>query len=100
MDVGQAVLISSHLVFGAAAAFLAILLWPKIRDSAWMLIIFGVIVAYVETVYSVLKIFGIAGNELIIFSTVSLVSFILPVVRMSFFIAALAIMVYRQSRQK
>jgi len=100
MDAGHAVLVSTQLIFGAAAAFLAILLWPKTRDSAWMLIILGVIVAYIETVYSVLKIFGIAGNELIIFSSVPFISLMLPVIRMSFFIAAFVIIVYRQSRLK
>ena len=100
MDAGQAIYISSQLIFGALAAFLAILLWPKIRDSAWMLIIFGVIVAYIETVYSVLEIFGIAGNELIIFGSVPLISLALPVIRMSFFITAFAIMIYKQTRLK
>ena len=59
MDAGQTMYISSQLVFGAAAAFLAILLWPRIRDAAWMLIIIGVIITYVENVYSILKMFGI-----------------------------------------
>ena len=104
MDTGQAIIISSHLIFGALAAFLAILLWTKIRDgagsSAWMLIIFSVFVAYIEIVYSVLINIGIAGNEFIIFGSVPLASLVLPVIRMSFFIAAFAIMIYGQSRLK
>jgi len=99
MDAGQTIYISSQLILGAVAAFLAILLWPKIRDAAWMLVIFGTIVAYIETVYSVLKIFGIGGEELFIFGTLSLISFILPTIRMIFFITAFAIMIYKQSRQ-
>ena len=86
------IFISSQLVLGAAAAFLAILLWPKIRDAAWMMIIFGTIVVYIETVYSILKKFGIAGEEF-------LISLILPTVRTLFFIAAFAIMIYRHTRQ-
>jgi len=100
MDEGQAILISSHLIFGAASAFLAILLWPKIRDIAWMLVIFGIIVSYIENVYSVLIIFGITGKDLIIFESVPLISLVLPVIRMLFFITALVIMIYRQSRPK
>ena len=100
MDAEQAILVSSNLLFTAIAAFFAILLWPRIRDPAWMLIIFGVIVTYIETVYSVLKYFGISGNELMIFGNVPLVSLTLPVIRMSLFIAAFTIMIYRQSRQK
>jgi putative exporter of polyketide antibiotics len=98
MDTGQAIFISSQLILGAAAAFLAILLWPKIREVAWMLIILGTIVAYIETVYSILKIFGITGDNLIIFGSVPLISFILPTVRTLFFIVAFAIIIYKQSR--
>jgi uncharacterized membrane protein len=100
MDTGQIIFVSSQLVLGAIAAFLAILLWPKIRDAAWMLVIFGTIVAYIETVYSVLKGFGITGEEIIVFNSVPLVSFLLPTIRMIFFISAFTIMVYRQSRQQ
>ena len=98
MDTGQTVYILSQLILGAVAAFLAIFLWPRIRDAAWMLVIFGAIIAYIETVYSILKIFGIAGQELIIFGSIPLFSLILPSVRMIFFIAAFAIMVYKQSK--
>jgi hypothetical protein len=98
MDTGQAIYIFSQLILGAGAAFLAILLWPKTREPAWMLVIFGAIIAYTETVYSILKIFGIAGEEFIVFGSIPLISFILPSVRMIFFMAAFAIMVYKQSR--
>jgi len=98
MDTGQAIYIFSQLILGAVAAFLAILLWPRIRETAWLLVIFGAIVAYIETVYSILQKFGIAGEELVILGSIPLISFILPSVRMIFFIVAFAIMVYKQSR--
>jgi len=100
MDAGQTIYISSQLILGATAAFLAILLWPKIRDAAWMLIIFGSIVAYIETVYSILKIFGISADDFLVIASVPLVSILLPTLRMFFFIAAFAIMIYRQAKQK
>jgi len=100
MDAGQIIYVSSQLILGAVAAFLAIFLWPKIRDAAWMLIIFGIIIAYTETVYSILKIFGISGDEFIIFGSVSLISFVLPTVRNLFFIAAFVIMILKQTRNK
>ena len=98
MDTGQIIFISSQLILGAIAAFLAIFLWPKTRDAAWMLVIFGSIVVYIETVYSLLKIFGISAEDLIVFGSVSLISFILPTIRTILFIAAFAIMIYRQSK--
>jgi len=100
MDTGQMIFVSSQLILGAIAAFLAILLWPKIRDVAWMLIIFGIIVAYIETVYSVLKNFGITGEELLIIGSLPLISFILQTIRMFFFISAFVIMILRQSRRE
>jgi len=98
MEAGQALIISSQLVLGAAATFLAILLWPRIRDAAWMLIIIGTIVAYIEIVYSILKSFGISGDDFFRLGSVPLFSFILPSLRMILFIAAFAVMVRRQSR--
>lgn len=100
MDAGQTIFISGQLILGAAAAFLAILLWPKIRDAAWMLVIFGTIFIYIETVYSVLKIFGISADELVVIASVPLIPFILTTVRTLFFIIAFTIMIYRQSRLK
>jgi hypothetical protein len=100
MDAGQTVYIFSQLVLGAAAAFLAIMLWPGTRDAAWMLVILGTIAAYIETVYSILHIFGVNGLDFIKIGSVPLISFILPSVRMIFFVAAFAIMVLRHSRQK
>jgi len=99
MEAGQTILISSQLILGAIAAFLAILLWPKIRDPAWMLIIFGTIIAYIETVYSILKLFGISGDNIII-ASVPVIPVVLPAIRLIFFIIAFTIMIYKQSRQK
>ena len=100
MDAGQTLFISSQLILGAAVAFLAIFLWPKIRDAACMLVIFGTIVAYIETVYSVLKNFGITGGEVMIMGSVPLIALVLPTVRMSFFIAAFVVMIYKQTRRE
>jgi len=100
MNAGQTIFITSQLCLGAAAAFLAILLWPKIRDAAWMLVIFGTIIAYIETVYSILKIFGISADEFLVFYSVPLISFLLPTIRTLFFIIAFTVMIYRQTRQK
>ena len=100
MDAGQTIFISSQLILGALAAFLAIFLWPKIRDAAWMMIIFGTIVVYIETVYSILKILGISADDILTIASVPLVSFVLPTVRTLFFIAAFTIMIIRQFQKK
>jgi len=98
MDSGQVVYILSRLALGAAASFFAIMLWARTRDVAWMLMVIGIIAAYVETVYAVLTMFGIGGRDIFVIGTVPLASIILPNVPMVFFIAAFAVMVFRKYR--
>jgi len=100
MDSGQVVYILGRLVLGAAASFLAIMLWPRIRDTAWILVIIGTIAAYVETVYSILTTMGIAGENLFTLGSLPLLSILLPCLPTLFFIAAFAVMVARKYRQR
>jgi hypothetical protein len=100
MDSGQTLFILCQLVFGAVATFLAIMLWSRTRDAAWMLIVIGTIIAYVEIVHHILGFFGMGGGESVLIGTVPLVAFILPLLRLSFFIAAFLIMIIRQFKQK
>ena len=88
MDGGQIIFVYSRLVLGAAAAFLAIMLWAKKRDAPWALIVAGTITAYVETVCSVMERWG--------FGAAPLVAVLLPALRMIFFTAAFLIMVVRR----
>jgi len=99
MDSGQTAYILCQLAFGAVATFLAILLWSKTRDAAWMLIIMGTIFSYIEIVYSILGLFGIDGSNLFLIGSVPLISFVLPLLRMTFFIAAFIIMIIKHFRQ-
>ena len=99
MDSGQIVYILSRLILGATASFLAIMLWSRIRDAAWILVIIGTIIAYAETVYSILTVLGI-GSESITLGSMSLLSIVLPCLSTLFFIAAFAVMVARKYRQR
>ena len=89
---------SSRLILGALAAFFAIVLWSKTRDAAWMLMVIGAIVMYVEIVYSILEMLGIAGGVFI--GSVPLVAILLPSLRMILFIAAFMVMAARQHQNK
>jgi hypothetical protein len=99
MDTGEVLFIVSRLTTGALAAFFAIMLWSKTRDAAWMLMVIGTIAAYVETVYSILDMFGITGTQLSI-GSVPVVAILLPNLRTGFFIAAFVIMVVRKLRHR
>ena len=100
MDSGQIIYILSRLVLGAVAAFLAIMLWSRTRDTAWMLMVIGIIAAYVETVYAILKYFGIEGVNVLTVGSLSLMSILLPCLPTVFFIAAFAVMVARKYRRR
>ncbi|TVR59740.1 MAG: hypothetical protein EA426_06730 [Spirochaetaceae bacterium] len=59
MPYEEAVVILARLGVGAVATFLAILLWARTRDTAWVFVILGTIVAYGEAVLTTLEAFGI-----------------------------------------
>ena len=99
MDSGQIVYILSRLSLGALASFLAIILWSKTRDIAWMLIVIGTIAAYVETVYSILDLFGIGSSTIFNIGSVPLMAIMLPCLPTIFFIAAFGVMVARKFRR-
>jgi hypothetical protein len=98
MDSGSILFIVSRLSTGALAAFFAIMLWSKTRDVAWMLMVIGTIAAYVETVYSILDLFGITGSRFSI-GSVPIAAILLPNLRTGFFIAAFVVMVVRKFRR-
>jgi len=100
MDSGQILFVTSRLIFGAVATFFAIMLWSKIRDAAWMLMVIGTIAAYAEIVYSILDLFGLTNGDAFAIGSVPVAAIVLPLLRMSFFIAAFLIMVFRKYRHQ
>jgi hypothetical protein len=99
MDAGQLVLVYGRLTLGALAAFFAIMLWSKTRDAAWMLMVSGVIVAYIGIVHSVLEISGTAVCAPLFIDPVPLVTILLPALHTAFFIAAFLVMIIRQTNR-
>jgi hypothetical protein len=90
------VIILSRLLFGAIAAFLAIVLWSKTRDSAWMFVVIATIVAYGDVVYATLETLGLVEAELLVVAEVSLFRVILANLPTIFYAIAFAIMVFRR----
>jgi len=97
---GQEVFILCRLVFGALASFLAIMLWARNRDVAWIFVIFGTIITYIETVYSILNTFGIGGGNILTDNWDFIVSMVLTCLPTLFFIAGLTVMVARKYRRR
>ncbi|MBR0032208.1 MAG: hypothetical protein IJP90_08985 [Treponema sp.] len=55
----QILLYIIKLVLGGIAAFLAIMLWSRTRDSAWICLVAGAVTGYAGIVYELLEKFGI-----------------------------------------
>jgi hypothetical protein len=80
------------LVLGGIAAFLAILLWSRTRDGAWMSLIAGTIISYAGIVYEILSVFGvIAGAGLSVAGT-PLFKLLFAAIPLLFYIAAFVLM--------
>jgi len=100
MDSGQLFLVYSRLILGACAAFLAIILWSKTRDMAWMLVVLGTIIAYMEIVCPILESSGVSVANSLLIGSIPLAAILLTTLRMALFIAALLIVVVRRYRQQ
>ncbi|MFW5994876.1 MAG: hypothetical protein ACOCRN_02105 [Spirochaetia bacterium] len=94
---GDAVALGVELVAGAIATFLAILLWSRTRDVAWMFVVLGTIVHYTSVVFEGLALLGAVDLDAFVVSGVSLGRVILAAAPMSFFVVAFAIMLSRKT---
>ncbi len=63
MSAADTVLLVSRLATAAVAAFLAILLWSRTRDLAWMLIVIGVISSYADILFDLLSRLGLIDES-------------------------------------
>jgi hypothetical protein len=68
---------AAHLLFGAFATFSAIYLWSRSRDMAWTLVIIGVIVTWVDIVFTTLQGFGIIDARLFVYNGIPVVRIVL-----------------------
>lgn len=59
MGTGTIVYLVSRLLVTALAAFLAIVLWSRTRDLAWMLIVIGTIASYADILFDLFVQFGL-----------------------------------------
>jgi hypothetical protein len=96
MDTGHLIYILSRLILGALASFLAIVVWSKTRDAAWMLMVIGVVAGYAEVVYSILGILGITAGTALSAGSVPAAVLALANLPACFFIAAFLVMIARK----
>jgi hypothetical protein len=96
MDKGEFVLLLSRLSVAAAASFLAIILWSRTRDPAWMLMVVGTIALYADIVYSLLTLFGAVDPAALAVAGVPVAPLVFTNLPPLFYAIAFAVMIVRK----
>lgn len=84
------------LVFGAVASFLAIMVWTKTANLAWILVVAGVLASYAGLLYRTLRLFGFFSSSSIPVFASSLGSLLSTNIPQALFIAALIAFLFRE----
>ena len=92
----QIILMASRFVIGAVATFLAILVWSRTRDTAWMLIVVGTVAHYADVVLQALDTLGIVRLDQVSIGEVAIFPLILTNLSMLFFSVAFLVIVLRK----
>jgi hypothetical protein len=59
LNTGLAVYLVTRLSIAGIMTFLAIILWSRTRDTAWMLIVIGAVSSYADVLFDILVRFGL-----------------------------------------
>jgi hypothetical protein len=96
MSAADTVLLVSRLAVAAVAAFLAILLWSRTRDLAWMLIVIGVISSYADILFDLLSRLGLVDESRFAVFGLPIGRIILSNLNYLFLCSALLVMIARK----
>lgn len=96
MDAGLTVYLVSRLVVAGVATFLAIVLWSRTRDLAWMLIVIGAVSSYAEVIFDLLSRFGLIDEDLLSLFGIPLARVLFSNLPYLFLSAAFLVMIVRK----
>ena len=88
--------LGSRLAVSALASLLAIVLWSRTRDPAWMLIVVGTIAAYADIVFSLLGVFGVIDPASFAWGGVPVASIVFANLPALFYSVAFLVMIVRK----
>jgi hypothetical protein len=89
-------LIITRLAAGAFTAFLAIIVWSRTRDIAWMFFVIGAIAMYGDIVYAALELFGIVSYSIVVVNGIEVVRLALSALPHVFFATAFIVFIARK----
>jgi hypothetical protein len=84
-----------RIIIGSIAAFFAIMLWARTRDTAWMLAIIAIILEYVKILFDAFQRFGFISGGFLVVGELQLGRIILTNFPSAFLTAALIVVLYR-----
>ncbi len=93
----QVIVVLVRLGMGSIATFLAILVWSRTRDTAWIFVVIAMILQYGEIVFTTLELFGLARGEVVVTAGVPLVEIVLHTLPLLALAVAFAIVVARRT---
>ena len=91
----EIVLYTVKLVLGGIVAFLAIMLWSKTRDAAWMSLVAGSITSYAQIVFDMMTKLGIIVPGGVKVAGIPLSTLLFTIIPFVFFILAFILMIVR-----
>jgi hypothetical protein len=83
------------LIFGGIGAFLAIMLWSRTKDGAWMSLVAGAVIGYAGIVFEILSAFGVITSTKLGDAGALSLSIAFAALPLLFFIIAFAIMLIK-----
>ncbi len=83
-------LLADNIIAGVAA-FLAIVVWVKTRDSSWVFIVLAVLGIYAAVIYKTLLFFGIILSGIYLFNGIDIIQAAFDYVPQLFLVVALLI---------
>lgn len=86
------------LLLGGVAAFFAIMLWSRTRDTAWMSLVAGTIISYAGIVYEMLNEFDIYIASGITLFGIPIAELLFTIIPPIFYIAAFIMMLQRTKK--
>jgi hypothetical protein len=96
MEKGEFILLLSRLSVAAVASFLAIILWSRTRDPAWMLMVVGTIALYADIVYSLLCLSGAVDPQAFMPGGIPVASLVFTNLPPLFYSLAFIVMIIRK----
>lgn len=93
---GALAVLGTRFVFVAVATFLAIVVWSRVRDAAWMLMVVGIVAGYADILYAMLVEFGLAPDLALKVAGADILAFVFPNLPWLFFSLAFVVMARRK----